>query len=147
VSLRRPVWRHRLDDRFATSIDEVDLESIRAALVQRYGEVTYSDGDVHHYLGQRFNFSQKGECKISMMDYICDAFDVYKVSGYRVTPATDGLFAVDSESRPLGVELAAQFRSRVAKLLYVALRCRPDILLTESFLTSRVSSPTEKDWS
>jgi hypothetical protein len=116
-----------VDDLFVTSIDEADLEWIRAALVQRYGEVTYSDGDVHHYLGQRFDFNQKGECKISMMDYICDALDEYKVSGCRATPAADGLFTVDSESRPLGVELAAQFHSRVAKLLYVALRCRPDI--------------------
>jgi hypothetical protein len=33
-----------VDDLFATSIDEADLESIRAALVQSYGEVTYSDG-------------------------------------------------------------------------------------------------------
>jgi hypothetical protein len=30
--------------------------------------------------------------------------------------------------------------------LYVALRCRPDVLLTESFLTSRVSKPTVEDW-
>jgi hypothetical protein len=80
---------------------------------------------VHHYLGQRFDFSHKGECKISRMDYICDALDEYKVSGYRATPAADGLFTVNSESRPLGVELAADFHSRVAKLLYVAQRCRP----------------------
>jgi hypothetical protein len=96
----------------------------------------YSDKDVHHYLGQRFDFSQKDEYKTSMMDYVCDASS--KVSGYRATPAADGLFTV---------ELAAQFHSRVAKLLYVALRCRPDIFLTESFLTSIVSSPTEEDWS
>jgi hypothetical protein len=68
----------------------------RSVYSQRYGEVTYSDGDVHRYLGQRFDFSQKGECKISMMDYICDALDEYKVSGYRATPAADGLFTVGS---------------------------------------------------
>jgi hypothetical protein len=66
-----------------------------------------------------------------MMDYVCDASS--KVSGYRATPAADGLFTVDSESHILGVELAAQFHSRVAK--------------PESFLTSIVSSPTEEDWS
>jgi hypothetical protein len=96
-----------VNDLFATSIDEADLELIRPALVQRYGDV------------------EKGEFKLSIMDY--------KVSGYRATPTADGLFALDSESRLPGVEVAAQFHSRVAKLLYVALRCRPDILLAESY--------------
>jgi hypothetical protein len=40
----------------------------------------------------------------------------------------------------------AIFHSTFAKLLYVAKRARPDILLTVSFLTMRVKEPDQDDW-
>jgi hypothetical protein len=136
-----------VDDLLVSSIDEADLEWVRLELVKRYKEVTYSDGDVHHYLGQRFDFSVAGECKVSMCDYVGDAIDEYGITGSRATPAGEGLFDIDEESPSLSEDMKVAFHSRVAKMLYVATRCRPDILLAESFLTSRVSSPTEQDWS
>ena len=38
------------------------------------------------------------------------------------------------------------FHSTVAKALYLTLRTRPDIATTVSFLTTRVSCPTQQDW-
>ena len=38
------------------------------------------------------------------------------------------------------------FHSRVAKLLYLAKRCRPEILPSIIFLTGRVQCATEEDW-
>ena len=35
---------------------------------------------------------------------------------------------------------------KMQKAYSLALRCRPDVLLAESFLTSRVSKPTVEDW-
>jgi hypothetical protein len=55
-----------VDDLFATSIDESDLEWLRGNLEVRYKEVTYTDGTKHHYLGQTFDFSVIGECKVLM---------------------------------------------------------------------------------
>jgi hypothetical protein len=43
------------------------------------------------------------------------------------------------------MELTELFHSNVAKLLYLALRARPDILVTVAFLTTRVSSPDIDD--
>jgi len=43
-------------------------------------------------------------------------------------------------------EKARLFHSTVAKLLFVAKRARPDILLTVSFLTTRVKCPDQDDW-
>jgi hypothetical protein len=99
--------------------------------------VTYTDGTKHHYLGQTFDFSVRGECKVFLSEYITDALEEYEVTGHHVTPASEGLFIVNHESPLLSQDRSNQFYSRVAKLLYAAIRCRPDILLVESFLTCR----------
>jgi len=41
---------------------------------------------------------------------------------------------------------ASIFHATVAKLLFIAKRARPDILLAISFLTTRVKEPDEDDW-
>ena len=41
---------------------------------------------------------------------------------------------------------AEQYHSRVAKLLYLAKRVRPDILTAIAYLSTRVLAPTEDDW-
>ena len=87
-----------------------------------------------------------GECKVSMEDYIVEALEEYGTKGYRSTPAADGLFDIDPDAELLDEDAKGLFHSRVAKILYAALRCRPDVLLSESFLTSRVSKPTVEDW-
>ena len=134
-----------VDDLFTTSVDSDDLEWLRLELVKVYTDVTYTDGDVHQYLGQTYDFSEPGEVKISMCDYISDAMEEYMVTGSRVTPATEDLFKVD-DSPALTEERSAVFHSRVAKILYAALRSRPDVLVTVSFLSTRVSKCTEEDW-
>jgi hypothetical protein len=43
------------------------------------------------------------------------------------------------------MELSELFHSNVAKLLYLAQRVQPDIMVTVAFLTTRVSSPEVDD--
>ena len=61
------------------------------------------------------------------------------------TPATKGLFEVDPQAAQLSPSEADRFRSGVCKLLYVALRGRPDILLAVVFLASQVAKATLQD--
>jgi hypothetical protein len=135
-----------VDDLLVTSIDEADLEWLRTEMVAKYKDVTSHGGEIHVYLGQTYDFSVAGEVKISMVDYITDAVDEFCVAGTRVTPATESLFIVNESSPALSTEKKAMFHSRVAKILYAALRSRPDVMLTVSFLTTRVSKSTEEDW-
>mmetsp|Transcript_3447 Transcript_3447/g.7174 ORF Transcript_3447/g.7174 Transcript_3447/m.7174 type:complete len:212 (+) Transcript_3447:32-667(+) len=76
--------------------------------------------------------------------------DTYKVTyntkGKCATPAAEHLFSI-RDSPPLDTELSEQFHSRVAKLLYLAKRVRPDILTAISFLTTRTQCATIDDWS
>jgi hypothetical protein len=61
------------------------------------------------------------------------------------SPATKGLFEIDKTSPLLTKSESETFHSIVAKLLYVSIRARPDILLAVSFLCTRVAAPTVQD--
>jgi hypothetical protein len=61
------------------------------------------------------------------------------------TPCAARLFSVDPESPLLDQRRADIFHRIVAKLIYVSIRTRTDILLALSFLCSRVSAPTAQD--
>ena len=55
-------------------------------------------------------------------------------------------FTIDENATGLNDEQKATFHSLVAKILYVGKRTRPDVLLTVTFLCTRVMNPTTEDW-
>ena len=61
------------------------------------------------------------------------------------TPAAMNLFSIDESSDMLEDDERESFHTIVAKLLYLAKRARPDILLAITFLCTRVQSPTKED--
>jgi hypothetical protein len=94
-----------------------------------------------------FDWSVQGKVKVTMGGYIQDMLTLYEVAGCRATPAKADLFNIDVNSPTLSYELNESFHSRVAKLLYLAKRVRPDILLSVNFLSTRVSDePRVQDW-
>ena len=117
-------------------------------------------GKVHKYLGMSLDFSHKGQCCITMYDYldgILEAFDeaVKKHGeGYITvrtmrcvkTAAPDNLFVVNKDCKKLSLEAAASFHTIVAKTLYVTKQARPDTCLNIAFLTTRVRAPDTDDW-
>jgi hypothetical protein len=134
-----------VDDILCTSVDSSDITWVEDGLRKKYGDMTTNHGKIHSYLGQTFDLSTAGECRVSMEGYIRDILDHCDVKGTRVTPATEMLFDITADVPLLEKSDAEEFHSRVAKLLYLALRARPDILTAVSFLTTRVSCPTEED--
>jgi hypothetical protein len=134
-----------VDDLLVTSIDELDIDWVCDSLKSKYGTVTLTKGPIHSYLGQTFDFSTDGQVKVSMEGYVRDILDLYKVTGYRVTPATVDLYSID-ESLPLLPDMAqSEFRSRVMKLMFLAQRARPDILTPIAFLSRRANKVTDED--
>jgi hypothetical protein len=61
------------------------------------------------------------------------------------TPATIHLFKTRNVEK-ISQRKSKIFHSAVAKLLFVAKRARPDILLAVSFLTTWVHDPDSDDW-
>jgi hypothetical protein len=124
------------------------------------GEIKVHRGKVHKYLGMSLDFLHKGQCLVTMYDYldgILEAFDeaVKKHGeGYITvkkrrcvkTAAPDNLFVVNEDCETLSLEAAASFHTIDAKTLYVTKRARLDTCLNIAFLTTRVRAPDTDDW-
>lgn len=111
-----------------------------------FQDVKVHRGKVHSYLGMTFDYSQKGECQVSMVGYVQDLVKSIGIQGVVASPATDKLFEVDPDAVPLDAARKKLFHSGVAKLLFAAKRVLVDILVATSFLTTRVTAPDEDDW-
>jgi hypothetical protein len=109
--------------------------------------MTVTRGKEHVFLGMKINFNDDKTVTISMRTYLQEAIKECKmrVSRQTSTPAKNDLFFIDKTSNTLNKLESKTFHSVVAKLLYVSLRARPDILLAISFLCTRVSKSTKQD--
>jgi hypothetical protein len=131
-----------VDDMLIGASTQEMLRDFKEAMVKEYKEVTYKEGKILTFLGMVLDFSGE-ELKITMEKYVEDVVGGKVLREY-VSPAAEDLLSV-TESVRLSKDASKEFHSMVAKLLYLAIRARPDILLAVNFLTSRVSEPTEKD--
>jgi hypothetical protein len=61
------------------------------------------------------------------------------------SPASNYLFKIDENAKKLSTVDAKRFYSTVQRLLYLAVQFRRDIMLSVSFLTTRVRNPDEDD--
>jgi hypothetical protein len=115
-------------------------------LRDKFKTITVHEGLKHNYLGMVFDYSEKGKVKITMNNYIEEVLELCQVSGTALTPAMENLFEEDPNSTRLIERRAKSFHTYVAKLLFLAKRVRPDILLAISYLATRVTRSTEDDW-
>jgi hypothetical protein len=134
-----------VDDLLVTCELEEILESVFAQLKERYKEVKINRGPKVSYLGMTFDFSVQGKAKCTMEGYIEDLLRLCEVQGSATSPAAENLFEVSTSSPPLESARRERFHSLVAKLLYLAKRVRPDLLVAVSFLATRVLYATEQD--
>ena len=68
------------------------------------------------------------------------------MKGAMSTPAAKHLFDSNPEAEKLEDVKSEAYHHLVAKLLYLAKRSRPDILLAVSFMCTRVQAPDVVDW-
>lgn len=134
-----------VDDLMVTCTDERILNDVIQSLGQLFDGATMHSGPVHSYVGMLFDFTDPGQVHIRMDGYIEDFLQDYGVTGVAATPAASDLFEVDLNAEELDMETSDIFHSRVAKILYLAKRSRPDLITTTSFLATRVQSPTTQD--
>ena len=134
-----------VDDLLITCRDQARMEATISNLIRKYKEVKVTRGLIHSYIGMTFDFSSPLKVSVTMEGYIQDVIKLYDVRRSAATPALDHLFEV-RESISLARAKADEFHSRVAKLMYLAKRVRPDLLVACAFLSTRVQSPTEDDW-
>ena len=123
------------------------MTSIIEKIEERFDKMTVTRGTEHIFLGMHIQYTGKGPAVITMKEYLKEALSESGMAITRevATPAQKCLFEVDEESPFLSQNEAEIFHSVVAKLLYVSIRARADLLLAVSFLCTRVSKSTKQD--
>ena len=133
-----------VDDLFVCANTKELRDECVEFLKPRFIEVKMKLGSVNSYLGMRVRDTEDS-IEVDMSVYIDECLEWSKVPGTAATPATSDLFEIGDEEPLVGKSEQEDFHTGVAKLLYLAKRCRPDILPAVSFLTSRVGKVTAKD--
>jgi hypothetical protein len=126
----------------STKVVEESIDWVRAKYESIFedglGEMKVHRGKVHKYLGMSLDFLHKGQCCVTMYDYldgILEAFyEAMKKHGEGCitvnkrrcvkTVAPDNLFVVNEDCKKLSLEAAASFHMIVAKTLYVNKQAR-----------------------
>ena len=110
--------------------------------------MTVTRGKRHVFLGMEILYKKDGTVHVKMKEHIKDAIDGFKddITKSVVTPATRDLLEVDEDSPKLSIKDSENYHSTTAKLLYISMRARMDILLAVAFLCTRVSCCDKDDW-
>ena len=140
-----------VDDLKISHVDPEVLEIIIGQLEARFGKtdpLTVTRGKVHEFLGMTLDFSTEGEFSVKMGAYTEKVLaDVPEdMDGTAVTPAQEYLFQVSENGEKLDDATRELFHNKVAQLLFLAKRSRPDLQTAVSFLTTRVASPDKDDY-
>ena len=134
-----------VDDLLVTCKSEHAIIQLKEYLETKFPEVSYHCGDIIEYVGMTIDFaSRPGAAVVTMKQITQDIIDTSEVQRSAATPATADLFTV-TESQRLSQQREDYFRKFVAKILYLAKRARPDVLLPTAFLTTRATVCTEED--
>jgi hypothetical protein len=133
-----------VDDLLITTRKDDQFYELKDMLEKNFKEITLKEGKVIPYLGMIWDYAVPGEVKVTMDGYVSEILETSDIEGHARTPAGEQLFEV-REATKLSKQESEKFHSMVAKLLYLAKRTRPDILLAISFLTTRVQSSDEDD--
>ena len=102
--------------------------------------MTVTRGKEHVFLGMEILYKKNGTVQIKMKGHIKYAIGGFKddITKSVVTPATHELLEVNEDSPKLSVEDSENYHSTTAKLLYISMWARMDILLVVAFLCTRV---------
>jgi hypothetical protein len=139
------VWY--VDDTKISHVDPNVVTSIIDQLEDRFEKMTVTRGLEHMFLGMKIRYTGKGTAIITMRQYLEEALAECNMDITReaTTPALKDLFDVDDKAPGLNKAEGEVFHSVCAKLLYVSLRARVDILLPIAFLCTRVAKSTQQD--
>jgi hypothetical protein len=138
-----------VDDVLISSTSAVGIDYCVGLMRKSFRAITVSRDEVLEYLGMRISNSSTG-IKVTMPGFAEEcvlAFSEHEPVGKASTPSDANLFDIDESSEPLSSDRSVAFRSLVAKVQYLAMKVRPDILPTVSHLASRVTKCTVEDWS
>jgi hypothetical protein len=132
-----------VDDIFYVSTNPDLTRQFLSRVEQRFGKVKHKEGNIIPFLGMRIVKDSTGSISVDQPAYVNDLVDDIWDESVHQSPSHRDLLSRSD----VGNELIdpSDFRSRVAKVMYLATKSRPDLLFTVSTLASRASKPFEAD--
>ena len=136
-----------VDDNKISHVNPDVVTMIIEKIEERFGKMTVTRGREHVFLGMNIRYTEDRTAVVTMKSYLIEAIEEsgMNINRTAATPAGKNLFELNNEATLLPKMEAEVFHSVVAKLLYVSIRARADLLLAVSFLCTRVSRSTEQD--
>ena len=136
-----------VDDNKISHVNPDVVTMIIEKIEERFGKMTVTRGKEHVFLGMNIKYKDDRTAVVTMKSYLKEAIEEsgMNINRTAATPARKNLFELDDKAAPLPKNEAEIFHSVVAKLLYVSIRARGDLLLAISFLCTRVSKSTTQD--
>jgi len=126
-----------------TNVDSKEAEKLKQNLIKRFGTMQFEVSGRLSYSGMQINIRETGTV-IYMMFYVKQLLEGVDVP-VRVSPGTKFTFMVTENAKVLDEVHCKEFHTKVAKLLFLSKRARPDILTIVSFLCTRVQTATTED--
>ena len=136
-----------VDDIFISAANSKSLDRELEILEKTFGELTIDKGPIVNYLGMTMDYrGGGGKVKITMKGFIDEFLSDMDgvIDGTSDVPAGKNLFE-PGDGGTIKQDRKEFFHSTVARLLYLAKRVRPDILVAISYLAKRVQQPNELD--
>ena len=136
-----------VDDTKIFHVDQGVVSRVIQQIEGHFGKMAVARGKEHTFLGMNIEYTDDQKAIISMRNHLEEAIAEcdMEIKREAATPARRTLFKVDPKANLLNKHQAETFHRIVAKLLYVSIRARADILLPVAFLCTRVSKSTEQD--
>jgi hypothetical protein len=120
-------------------------DELRDHLKKVFVDVNFETGLKLSFLGMTISAEIKGRAVLSMQGFVDEFVNDYPGDKNVSSPSNGDLYVIE-DTDVLAKEVDRKsFHTTVAKLLYLGKRIRPDILLTVSFLCTRVTKVTERD--
>ena len=141
-----------VDDLKISHVEEHVVRSIIQKIKDAFGqhsELSMHIGKRHDYLGMILNFTTPGALEIDMSDYIQVILQdaPANLRGTSTVPAAKHLFKTRHDAPKLNPSEQEMFHHLTMQLMYLSQPGRPDIHTAVAFLSSRVSSPDQDDYS
>ena len=118
---------------------------LREHLRKVFVDINFDTGEKLSFLGMTIDFGTPGRAIIPMQGFVDEFVSDYPGDKKVTSPANNELFDIHDGDVLVPETDRKSFHTVVAKLLYLSKRIRPDILLTVSFLCTRVTKVTERD--
>lgn len=134
-----------VDDLLSCSDDESEVDRIEKLLRDVFKEFTMNKDDtLIEFLGMRITTDIVGNIRVSQSGYIRRIIEDFQVTSVKKYPLPIIARDFDRDESPL-CDDPKQYRALVMRLMYAAVRTRPDIYFAVVFLSCSVQEPREVD--